>query len=475
MPESDPELVPEPGFDPAQVGFAIPVDTATASFTVRREALDDWTTALLLPNVDTVYVKGDPAPGAVPDLIEIQVGSETTTLYFTFRSAWADQPIIEYLQVFDSSMSESIRFVPDGQTQSFDFSIPVGSTAATSWYVKIGLPANVGSGLGPWAGGGVQWQGPAPEHANPQVPGAFAYVLGVARRPFTPEAGGSTGGYTPDPGYGSGGGEGGSDDSSQGGYTEITLPPALPFPDTSAGSSTPPDPPDPGLPSPVTKSDDDGLTILAPIAVGPLPVRSAAPLGGVLASPDSFPSVDRHEGARADLAMFDPARALEDPELDPRQVVPTNGDEAEIDAVRILALRGPGGLPMLATALITGVTTEAAAGAEAPNAEAAAAEANAANAAAAAPVQVFAPSAGRGSTTTSAAQSESEAQAQARPSKEPGSNARRRRASVVPGLTLAFALGLSLVLPDLVAALQFTIPARPALRLRWIRRAFRIQ
>ena len=52
---------------------------------------------------------------------------------------------------------------------------------------------------------------------------------------------------------------------------------------------------------------------------------------------------------------------------------------------------------------------------------------------------------------------------------------RTRRAAVLPGITLALALGVGLMLPDLVAAFQFAPPTRLRIRFALIRRALRSQ
>jgi hypothetical protein len=211
------------------------------------------------------------------------------------------------------------------------------------------------------------------------------------------------------------------------------------------------------LPS-VPAKQDDPLTISLPVAVGPLPVRSAAPLGGVFASPEPVPPVDRHEGARADLAMFDPARHLDDADFNPRQVVPDGEPIPESVGVKIIALRAPGGLPMLATALIADTTNAARAdspGMAQPNAE----------------TPAPAPTVAHFEAVSTSVEQVSSSSSRTRAESSGRASRRSRRPSVVLGLTLAFALGVSLVLPDLVAALQYVAPSRPSLRLRWIRRA----
>jgi hypothetical protein len=155
-------------------------------------------------------------------------------------------------------------------------------------------------------------------------------------------------------------------------------------------------------------------TYLAPLGVstGPLPARSAAPLGGVLADGDPVPQIDRRDAAAIDLELIglsprepdEPAVALAD----------AAAEDATKPQGRLAPVRGPGGFPLLASA--PSVATPAA---------------------------------------------DSTAPATAASSSRPHS---RSRPSVGSGLTFALTLVFGLMLPDLAAAFQ--LAERPRTRFR---------
>jgi hypothetical protein len=108
-----------------------------------------------------------------------------------------------------------------------------------------------------------------------------------------------------------------------------------------------------GWPSPVPQPPGP-----IPVALGPLPSRSAAPLGGVLASDESAPEADRRDPSVVDLALLDlpvgRARGGLDAGTDPGLVLDagvagTPGSAREA----VTALRGPGGFPLLGSSLLT--------------------------------------------------------------------------------------------------------------------------
>jgi hypothetical protein len=72
------------------------------------------------------------------------------------------------------------------------------------------------------------------------------------------------------------------------------------------------------------------------VATGPMPARSAAALGGILADDEPTPAIDRASAPLVDLDLI------------PRE---GDGHEAE-DEGGLVAVRGPGGIPLLTTALI---------------------------------------------------------------------------------------------------------------------------
>ncbi len=94
------------------------------------------------------------------------------------------------------------------------------------------------------------------------------------------------------------------------------------------------------------------LTVPGRIATGPLPTRASAPFGGVLGGDDDpAPVVSREQTAAVDLALtaLSPAKNHESGRantLDAAPLVTNEGDGA------VVSLRGPGGFPLLGTALI---------------------------------------------------------------------------------------------------------------------------
>lgn len=444
--------------------------------------VDDWSQAQIIPEAPVVHVLGYPTMGALPDLYEIQVDGTTATIHFLLRSAWDDQPVAESLQLFDSQWNEYARFTPSPDLPSFEYVLPVMAESSPSIFVKVALSPGAGTGTG------------ASDDLAATDSSAFNYVLEVTRQGAeteaetpgygsqpNPDLPGDTEEFTPLPGEGGGDGGANGELPATRPPTEIivnpppqgpvtSLEPAAPAtaPGSSAWSGSGSGPGSEALPyGPPPRQS--ALSVLVPIAVGPLPVRSAAPLGGVFASPDSAPQVDRHEGARADLAMFDPDHYVDDVEFDPRTYVPQGEPGDQTSSPRAIAFRGPGGLPVLATALIAGTATAAAKPGTEGHGELPAT---------AAEVHVETPPSnnrptlyqGRASASSEEADLSAVTTNSAGVATRASSRGPRRRASVLSGLTFAFGLGVSLVLPDLVAALHFTPSARRRLRLKEGRR-----
>ncbi len=85
------------------------------------------------------------------------------------------------------------------------------------------------------------------------------------------------------------------------------------------------------------------LTLSATSPIGPLPARSAAPLGGVFATGDIVPQVDRRDAVAVDLELI----GLSSGEPAASAVPLTHATDP---AVRLTTVRGPGGFPLLASA-----------------------------------------------------------------------------------------------------------------------------
>jgi hypothetical protein len=196
----------------------------------------------------------------------------------------------------------------------------------------------------------------------------------------------------------------------------------------------------------VVSSTPRGLQQLSSsVATGPLPERAGAPLGGLLAEGDPVPQLDRHDPALVDLALVGLAGPEARPE--PAAVAQEAGvvrlERGATEGGSLVALRGPGGFPLLAAAPLGG---------QAADSEA--------------PVRVLPP--------LVAMQPESGSQSASDPiptglvaEAEPGMRS-ARAASVVPGVSVAAALLLGLLRPGMSALL--TVVESPRRRLRWRRR-----
>jgi hypothetical protein len=96
-----------------------------------------------------------------------------------------------------------------------------------------------------------------------------------------------------------------------------------------------------GIPPPSSASDLPGppAAMPVPVATGPLPSRAAGPLGGIF-GPGGDPTtvVDRGRAAAIDLALLD--------------LIPPGDAEAAGEGEAVVALRGPGGFPLVGSAMV---------------------------------------------------------------------------------------------------------------------------
>lgn len=447
--------------DPTK-NLTIPADVsdAMAAPSETSGSDDDPNGATVLPMAPAVDVQGTLDMGAASTLLKLPVAPHPSVIELRLTSALPNQPIAESLRVFDPSMHELARSTPGADTQSLYIRLMSTSTTESALYARISLLDSV-------------------KVANDPTTPSFSYVLEVMRTPLVSPTGPSTS----------------SGDSLATGAVAIDMsdssdwwssrgsgaPPivlSLPSPSSTPGTTlsppvsapAPPPPttvptgplpgPEPNMRPPAGSGHPtQGAT---PTAVGMLPLRSAAAIGGVLTVADPVPPVDPREAVQADFALFDPARDLGAGERLARRVVPVALRPADADAEVVTALRGPGGLPLLATALVAGPMgsrTRNAAVVKAQKAQEAPE-----------PATALAPLAACSSAGTSASTLASASTAK---SERSGRSVRTRRTSVLPGVVVAFALGSGLLLPDLAAALQIAPTPRIRLRLGPIRRALR--
>jgi hypothetical protein len=92
----------------------------------------------------------------------------------------------------------------------------------------------------------------------------------------------------------------------------------------------------------IVNEEEPANLIEGPVPTGPLPTRSAAPLGGVLGDGDPVPKVDRRDAVAIDLELI----GLSNDELLAADGPPADAAEA---SGRLAELRGPGGFPLLAS------------------------------------------------------------------------------------------------------------------------------
>jgi hypothetical protein len=177
-----------------------------------------------------------------------------------------------------------------------------------------------------------------------------------------------------------------------------------------------------------------------PAATGPLPTRSAAPLGGVLDG-DPIPQIDRLDAAKVDLDLIGSGDSGTGGGPRADEVV----DEPEVGPDGpLVAVRGPGGFPLLASGL--------------------------------GDIRPFDPAASIAFMPWTSAPRSVHDVPETTPSgfdrqetETPVAARSVRRSPAMYGLSLAMALGFGLVLPDLVSTFQQRDPRRCRLRLRQLR------
>jgi hypothetical protein len=206
------------------------------------------------------------------------------------------------------------------------------------------------------------------------------------------------------------------------------------------------------LPS-ISATPAGGQSLPTPsVAIGPLPQRAGAPLGGVLAEGDPVPQLDRHDPALVDLALIGLPEAAPNP----------GAGEADLEAIAAELdgapdarqgpgpLRGASGLPLVTASLQGDRTLDAEA------------------LLAALPPVGAAPAA----VTTAGTASSAPSSARMAATKAPGAR-RIAPASLISGLSVAMTTIFSLVLPDMSRLM--TPPREARFRLCRLRFPFRLR
>ena len=106
--------------------------------------------------------------------------------------------------------------------------------------------------------------------------------------------------------------------------------------------------------SPLPQSSARSLPASGSLAMGPLPLLSAGPFGGVLEQGDRARTVEARVAMEVDLALMDLPRgkAVPDRAVDERELGTVEWSAAGTSAGSVAVLRGSGGFPLLGTALM---------------------------------------------------------------------------------------------------------------------------
>ena len=314
-----------------------------------------------VPTLDFYEVKGTLNPDSGWMLIKVLVDPDTCSLELNLNSDNSDGSALGYtrLVVIDEANPSQIRTY-DWEEDATELRVELSfapETKTTVWLQLLPPPQSCGpSDPGSSADGALSFtmnfrrNRPATSPGEPPVEPGDPNTTG----PTTP-GGDETGTTNPGsgdgeptlgnpqgpspwmPGEEGGGGYGGGQPTQP---TDPSSPATGPAPSTGSGTGN--------------WTGQPPLTIAVPIAVGPLPTRSAAPLGGVLSSSEQAPVVSRHEAARADLdRTVVPEELTTDSELDLQHVVPDGDADGEVQPVqvKVSVTRGPGGLPVVANVL----------------------------------------------------------------------------------------------------------------------------
>jgi hypothetical protein len=293
--------------------------------------------------------------------------------------------------------------------------------------------------------------------AGPTSPASDGFTLQVTReeQSGTPLTG-------PKLGPGETGADGSTVSASLGQSATAGAPRSAP---TSSGSSATAEPSESSFgQAPVVASASvaasAGLQVaMSPVATGPLPERAGATPGGVLTDGDPVPQLDRHDPAVVDLALIgltSPAADVGDGDAELAAVLREfdgDGDDATEVGETLVAVRGPGGFPLLAASLHKEAPSDIEALVAALPAETATMEAVA---------RVQLPDRAA-ETVASATTSPAEADADGRQAAGP-SGGIRPATSVLSGVSVALAMVFGLVLPDLTTLLSVSQSPRSRLR-----------
>jgi hypothetical protein len=310
------------GPGPPSVVVAVTTPTASGATNVTVTPINSTDATINLPDVTS--------PSQVDVLSTVQAGNtfylpnldDAVSVNITLSSLTVTVPLAGSLDVFSASGKMFLVGTPSSSATTETLTVPISEVpdAAAGMFVRVESVPGFSRNMPP-----------SPRLFSPY------FLLGITRDepPWLAPKGPFSGG------------------SSSGGRSPVS---GLPSPN----STTPPDllsvlesylevnarallanDQVPVLAAPVEQAAP--LTLSASTPIGPLPARSAAPLGGVLATGDVVPQVDRRDAVSVDMELI----GL----LSGEPAASTSPLPHAIDpAVRLTTVRGPGGFPLLASA-----------------------------------------------------------------------------------------------------------------------------
>jgi hypothetical protein len=258
-----------------------------------------------LPDGPFVTVVGALNPGQIANFYHVPLDGNTERLWFNMHAYPSMKPPDEQLAVFDDEGRMIADLAPSSGSTSLTVSIPGAHLDAGD----TGLVLEVASADGASGAG-------ASSTLREEM-----YMVQIARLSASTNrvAWGSNLNASP---------------STSRESAAPVLNPSLTVPTSAAYEAGS----DPGLVNEGEPSD----VVAGPVPTGPLPSRSAAPLGGVLGDGDPVPEVDRRDAVAIDLELIGiPTDELLALDVPPAEVVDGGGRLAEV--------RGSGGFPLLAS------------------------------------------------------------------------------------------------------------------------------
>ena len=299
---------------------------------------DQLRNAKPLPDSDLVQATGTVAASQGPMYFRITLNEGTASLDIQLQSSDRTRPVMELVMLLDESGHDLFSMRGDVGTSrlSLHVYLPPGYEHR-SIYLSIAMPspsAGLDSASGPSSPVGANpVVPPAVSQVTPVDPTTSGFVLQVTRESISVTSPASSDPTVLGPSQST---------TSQAG-ARVGSPASLSPDETIQPVGT--------APAGVRTSPPVAL----PIATGPLPSLSAAPLGGILAiEGDPTPRVAIRDTTAIDLALSDLAQVHEEND-DNVALAAAEGTPVEFgphDDGTVVTLRGPGGFPLLGSLLM---------------------------------------------------------------------------------------------------------------------------